>query len=89
MRVAGPQHRLGAIAAVVLPALGAAHAVTFTVERGVVQVQDRKQGRGFGVPGVLPVPVTGRLSELGLGGSLSLGSAPIGGLRAELVLPGV
>jgi signal transduction histidine kinase len=52
------------------------------VSRRGQRLDESKPGSGLGLSIVVDLAAL-------YGGSLSLGSAPIGGLRAELVLPGV
>ena len=52
------------------------------VARRGQRLDESKPGSGLGLSIVVDLAAL-------YGGSLSLGSAPIGGLRAELVLPGV
>src|ERR1700748_100096 len=61
---------------------GIAAAERATVSRRGPGVDESKPGSGLGLSIVIDLAAL-------YGGSLALGSAPIGGLRAELVLPGV
>jgi signal transduction histidine kinase len=53
-----------------------------TVSRRGARLDESKPGSGLGLSIVVDLAAL-------YGGSLTLGTAPIGGLRAELVLPGV
>ena len=53
-----------------------------TVSRRGARLDESKPGSGLGLSIVIDLAAL-------YGGSLTLGTAPIGGLRAELVLPGV
>jgi signal transduction histidine kinase len=61
---------------------GLSEAERTQVSRRGQRLDESKPGSGLGLSIVVDLAAL-------YGGSLSLGSAPIGGLRAELVLPGI
>jgi len=61
---------------------GLSEAERAQVSRRGQRLDESKPGSGLGLSIVVDLAAL-------YGGSLSLGSAPVGGLRAELVLPGI